>query len=598
MTRFKILFCFFFFFLIYFQSSFSQTDTLQIYSPSDGEQNVSLSPDITLITTMPIDTFSFYKTSEWEYPTDTTMNLVHEPTVIIIEKSIYDSEPDSMYYAYSKGGEYEFVNDTCITVTPTRLEYATDYVVIVQDLNVIQSDPSATITLDEVSSSFTTVERVHHLSEISFFETGGFINCSDTLVFSFNRKLDSITTYLGAIIDIKKIISTTYVNPTKSYHNFSNVSHSCWFNDDSTKILCKATNNFHSDTTYITNVNIGYVTGDTLQNQSYLFNVRNGFFISIEARTTDTSESLPEYLSFDKIGMGERFVMAGDSLQLIAPEFAGNQTFDKWECTDDPDIHNSTNDTLIIIKSCDELKDLELCAVYKKTPVDTVNVLDTTGIDYIVFNCDGDSIGTSGTYYVQRNGQDCIFISAKGTGNSRFDEWYSDFSFINGSVGPTVSFSPIPSGDPRSGDIIAIPIEDDKRTITFFIYFHHTNARIGNDNIWDAVNESPTLSHVQWNFMEYKWEEEENFSKSLSAYIDQNQSCDCYYISKVEIDYQAIDGYNHYCDEDFSNYSVQWSGQISTTDQNKNRTVVVFVDRKMLKVEAELIVNYKAPNGR
>jgi hypothetical protein len=273
----------------------SQTPQVTITNLYNGQKDVAVQPVFVIQTNMMLDT-STLKSSPEELGSDTTGITIiddmyiesspdtliafypNNPKVFIIDEDTYLYNHDSTWANTSYWGQIEIVDDTTFNFYSLGLEHNKEYYVVVQNLQVI-TQGNDTLVCDTLIIGFTTQKNNFVLVGGNLGQ--GFVKCNDTLYFEFNRKIDSLEYYLGEIVTLSVVDSTTLdTNSFNVIEHRTQLSTETWFNNDSTTIFIKPTYPFVGDAHYA-EINLQILTGDSTDNSAFHFHKANNYNISV-----------------------------------------------------------------------------------------------------------------------------------------------------------------------------------------------------------------------------------------------------------------------------------------------------------------------------
>lgn len=520
----------------------------------------------------------------------------------IIEKGVYDNEPDSLWHEFWFLGEKEFIDSCTVKISYENigLNYYTDYVIVAQNIKMI--DSTDTLTAPTKTSDIKTVLPVQHIVSTSF-EDSDLVHCGDTLYFDFNRKLNSLNTSLGKIVELVKQTDTTNIDSSRFIYQTESLYANYWFNDDSTRIYAKPGYNLSEDTVYVAKVNLGYLTGDSSDNFHYHFSIPSMFKINLMPITLDTADTIPSDFYFYPVKKGYAYVDLGDSLTIITDKYTDNQKFKEWICNEDPTIDHSTSRTITVTKNCLNICDLNVYAVYEEIPKDTliVDQYEKSSCTISVYDRFDNYLGSSGTYTVYEENGDFLSVVADTDEDYSF-KWSSDMQNYNGCFGSDVNVMGNLIGG--TGHIDPDPDYDPEGySLSITVSFPNTTSNLAKSSFYDNTHEiedvisvmpDPSLGIVKQRWMSNKWEFDQKPDPiDINAVITHND-CGCYMISRFK---GVSNGFKHtpcttYDDNGITRYGPYYTNYSSTVDfDNKaHHNVVIHVDRKLIQIDAEIKV--------
>lgn len=429
----------------------AQTPSVGFTLPDSGAVDVELAPTITIETNLKIDSLKV----TWGRWGDTihTINASDTvlPSVLVIEKEVFDTEPDSVWNNYAFGGYYDIFNDSTLTFTPFGLRHATEYVAILYGLDLLDSSSTSVHFNDTIVLPFTTTLPVHQIVSASILP-GDPISCRDTITVIFNRPLDSAMTASGPVLEIEKIVDWylgTGADSTSIVGDSSVVIPSdITLGGDGKSVQIVPQSSLEDGESYRVAVHTQYWTGEPLDDMNIPFVVYSAMQVNVSAASTDTSSSyIPNiHIAPQK---GESFGFPGDSILLSAPISHLGWTFVEWKCPEDPSIDGNTSAELTIDVDCSDLHPRTITAFYDP-PVEcpTLKLLTTTGGKpelYIddEYSLELDSLGYLANWNVC-SGEKVVVVAQADSGYT-FSHWISNKPSLNGSISPVLSVYELPS---------------------------------------------------------------------------------------------------------------------------------------------------------
>lgn len=445
------------FFICYCYGTVNVAAQITFQTPTNGASNIALMPTIKITTHLPIVTSSV----SYQYP-NLDSNIAHNttpPTILLIPKMYKDSLPDSLWKYIYTPGEYLFLNDTTLTFTPLpKLLPATEYFIKVTNLKVYNplSPGHDTIPVSPASITFSTVQPVYKCVGSSAYIP--LKNCTDTLTAIFNRRVNSTTP-----VTLERLISTSIAPDSSITYNTLPVSLQKWIDPiDSLVIYAKPVAPLVAGQQYYFRIAGSLLSGDTLDNKQIPFHVRENYKVNLSAVSADSIHVLPTSITTIP-STGATYYNVGDSLTIAAVAQSTEFVFHHWECEQVPTIHNSSKSVLTIARSCADVADLDITAVYKYKDTVNVTVTDTTGFTVAVYRINHDLtqtyLGGAGTYMLLPDAK--LGISAYPNYSHKFGEWYSNDPSINHSSasslfvsnrGDNIFVKPYPGGGFVAGE--------------------------------------------------------------------------------------------------------------------------------------------------
>ena len=410
----------------------AQVQEVLITSPQDSALNVPLSTSIDLETVFPIDSSSivqFYRES------DDSTAVWQWTTVTLVPKILHDSaDADSTLQYYSIRGVYDLQSDTTLSYTPSsNLIPDTWSLALATSLSVVVDTVTGTGGLDTLATVrdsvvFKTAPDAHRVLSSSV-GLDQWINCTDSLWVQFNRPLDSNETVAGPLAQIFRYDSVSVNGDTTYNVHTTEISTSTYvMSSDSSLLLIIPAERIPSES-YRLQVNTHYLSGDTLNDVSYEYNVSGSYSVVIGAENSNPLGSTPSAALVTN--SGEHSIEMGELLTFTALTGDSTFTFLRWDCPDLPGIHNSTNPKRTIVATCGTAENLEINAIFCETGAITLDVHDTTHMWVKVYQYDNDSgtfayLGGEGLYSISVNERYRVVTGADSGSGMMFSEWKSN----------------------------------------------------------------------------------------------------------------------------------------------------------------------------
>ncbi len=558
---------------------------IEFIYPVNGQEDVSISPDITITTDLPVDESSLKMT--WQEfvidttatPPDTTYELLpNYPTIYVIDSYVYENLPDSVWQYNTKAVSAEIINDTTIKVHTRNLDNFENHFIFIQNLRVV--DGQDTLTCSNTNITFKTQKADFALLESSLGQ--GFLRTNDTLYFDFNRAIDSVTTALGDMVNILNVHSSIQVDSTTYRDSLVQINCDLWFNIDSTRIFVKP-NGLELGDDYYAQVNLDYLTGDTLDKSYHWFHVAEYFKLKLTAT--------PDNYIFHGFSDSLKTCKIGDSIFIKADYEINGKTFSHWSCPKIPQLDGSTDMSIAIPSSLENIPDIDIIAVYETPPTRNITVIQASNCTISVYDMENSYLGGAGNYIVRDDGKEHLRIICEPSQPYQFTHWscpevdrYNNYPVnditVSGKYGNlTLSPNLIPPN--TSGEM----------TLDILVRFSWDGITSRSDQthkIEDFINISPAANHFDtenglWMLSRQIFQVPTTVNFDLS--INQQQ-CDCYRIYSIQGDYlpSFIDDFN-----DGGPTKTNISTYPITIDaSNPNQTIVVEIDRRLVDVYASL----------
>ncbi|MFN9304126.1 MAG: hypothetical protein ACK6BZ_04600 [Candidatus Kapaibacterium sp.] len=338
-----------------------------------------------------------------------------QPCIYIATSSLYDTLEGNASYLSRAGlyGAISVLNDSTIrlTLSSGQLKYEETYKAKIAHLKALVPNQNGfdTVDVQEYSFSFTMIEGPHRVISYSI-QNERYIRKNDTLKVMFNRSLLSTTTTNGSIAEIEKFTGYTIIDSASVIDNYSNVDANLSLSSDGKTLFVKPLI-FNSDTTYRLKVNLGYLTGDSLDNFRKDFYLKDHGTITLQVANADTTQPLPTFVKPNQ-GLRSWAMKVGDTLRLSAPEELSHYHFIKWVSPNLSVLNNNTNSTINYTFGFGNIDDYTITAVFAETQKDTVEITpaNPVGGKFIVQNF-ADSLG-NGIYTFYKSSHNRMMIIA------------------------------------------------------------------------------------------------------------------------------------------------------------------------------------------
>lgn len=432
-------------------SLWAQTPSVVFTVPDSGAVDIELTPTITIEANLKIDSLEV-TWGRWD-----SVNTLNDadsltPTILVIEKDVYDNEPDSVWNNFAQGGLYELATDSTLTFTPFGLMHATEYVALLQGVALVDDSSQSVLFTNTLVVPFTTTLPAHQVVDVSLLP-GDQLSCQDTITVWFNRDPDSVATLLGAILEIERLEdwhlgvgadSTSLIGDSATVLP-ANLS----LGGDGRSIRIVPQNPLAAGEAYRLVVNTSYWTGEPSDDVMIPFGVNSSMKVNIVAASADTSSP---YVPDFHIGpqQGESYYLPGDSILLRAPVSHEGWTFVEWQCPDDPSIDGETSTNLTLYVACYDLRPRTITALYEP-PADCpiLKSFVNTGGKPLLFiddhaSLDLDSLGFVGFWTLCPDEK--VVAVAKADSGYVFSHWISSYTPLNGSNKPVLSVNNLPFG--------------------------------------------------------------------------------------------------------------------------------------------------------
>ncbi|MGI0134325.1 MAG: hypothetical protein ACREBW_05150, partial [Candidatus Micrarchaeaceae archaeon] len=394
-------------------------------------------------------------------------------------------------------GTGTIIDDTTIKFEASTLPNSQSYEAVLMGLRVINASGDTITIPDTVARvSFITIALPPRLQTLSIFDNNNLIRSADTLTASFTTKLDSAQGAAGPLVSI--------VIPRAPLDD-SIVPSKAWLDGtDSTKIHILPNHTLTPGQNYTMKIGLSGLTGDSTQDLKWPFLCQESFRLNIIAAPMggltclDTVHFDPginenyhvQYdSSFDTSAGSEVYdtsgvrdtdivgtiVHAGDTVRYTAPSEVGGATFKQWSGSGNLAIDTSTNPVLTVSETGDQLRDMNVVALYAPVSVDTVCV-STSGANTPAVNSDFVAVlsdsqdcpnrrlqdtcaSQSSVNYLLERGKAMTLHAYTTSDSVVFDHWSSADTMLDGQKSPSISFythgdecasavfAPTPQGD-------------------------------------------------------------------------------------------------------------------------------------------------------
>ncbi|MDP4199317.1 MAG: hypothetical protein Q8922_10635 [Bacteroidota bacterium] len=457
----------------------------------------AVQPTFRVITKYRIDTSSIH----WKRLLIDDSTKVQVPTICVLPYSSYQSFDtlsfaDTIWALIADTGTGTIINDTTIEFKASTLLNSQLFEVVLMGLREISGSDTINVSDTVARLRFTTIALPPKLITINAF-AGSALRMHDTVTARFTSKLDSANTSSGPILSLFVRHATFDTTSDSLSVNDSTIGSLSWVDaNDSSVVHTLPTTPFGLGDNYFIKYDLSGLTGDSTQQGTWDFNCRKSFRLNITTQATAGLTSLPtihfdprineEYMiAVDSLNdttaildtnFVGRIVNANDTVTYAAPARSACAEFWKWSCPGYPAWDNSTANPIAISLDPDHLSDLNLVALYKPIPLDTLIVSATCPIGFYCGNIEirsdsvacGDAISDTCAdtckYYIQH--QRVVSLRAYSSSN-RFQSWSSSDPNIDGSTSPYVqlvmngtesfvaNFAPPPSPQPPFADLCA-----------------------------------------------------------------------------------------------------------------------------------------------
>ncbi len=287
--------------------------------------------------------------------------------------------------------------------------------------------------------------------------SGGRFKCGDTVLLSFNRKLDSCSTLLGPLVSLHQWEGFALnVDSATAETSWNSVSPGYFLSQDSLSV-CFLMDSLHNSGHYRVQINTGYLTGDSARyDEAYLFkNAHAG--LKARAKSSDTSVALPENMGLFESSVAQ-LVYPGDTAHLVAPMTRDSFYFARWLAPGESSIDSVTTPHLQRVYDCSNLYSILVDAEYSVMSKDTVLIIDTVGSTCGSYTVRGWADSLGGNMYTVYRGPgfgleivawvpdtSCIFVN-----------WNSSlYAVINGWTIPLIRYVP-PTNYKVKGRLVTI----------------------------------------------------------------------------------------------------------------------------------------------
>lgn len=462
----------------------AQTPLARFVLPTNTTET-AVQPTFRIITSLPIDTTSVHwnlhqvDSTHWQFP-----------VICAIPYDYYTTRGDSVWPGMAMGGSGSTINDTTIEFTANSLGNNRKCEVILMGLRVISGSDTITISDTVARMTFTTIGLPPRLITINSIDSGGSMRMHDTITARFSSKLDSTSSSGGPLLSlVTRNISFDTINDTLRNKD-TVISATSWLDAaDSAVLHLLPTAPLGLGRNYLLSVNLSGLTGDTTQDGVWGFHCRQSYRLNVVPQPAAGLTSLPAIHFDPRINEEYKLVIdsssdtsavldsnfvgrtlkANDTATYSAPARVGSTQFWKWSCPGYSAWDNSASNPIAISLNPDQVSDVNLVALYRPIPLDTLIVSSTcashANCGRIEVRSDSveccnamiDTCADSCNYYVM----DGRIVGLRAYSDSNhFLYWSSNDTDINGSSSPyiqvlmngTISvaafFAPPPAGPP------------------------------------------------------------------------------------------------------------------------------------------------------
>jgi len=456
-------------FLCSFFSAAASAQPLARFVLPTNTAETAVQPTFRIVTSLPIDTTSVHW--NWQIVDSTRVNA---PILCVMPYDFYSTHSDSDWQSMAIRGTGSIIDDTTLEFQSNHLGNGMKCKAVLMDLRVISGNDTLTISDTVAQITFTTIPLPISLISLSCIDSGDLVRRHDTITAKFTRNLDSANSPVGQLLALS-VLSTSYDSVQDTTISFDSIINTTqWLDPNDSSILhLLPTALFVLGQQYQLTTKLSRITGDTDQDVTYAFVCRKSFHLNIAAAPTGGLACL-DTVHFDPVinenywlindttmapdtNFTGRRIQAGDTVRYTAPLRVGGAIFQKWSAPGGTGINNSTNPTATITRTADQLRDMNLFALYAPAPLDTISLaVSINGIT----NSDTNRVRVevfSDTQYCRPKIKDTvrhaktvllvdgtrIILHATVLSDSLvFDHWISSDTTINNSHSPLIDVVP------------------------------------------------------------------------------------------------------------------------------------------------------------
>lgn len=354
------------------------TDNFEAIFPKDCQTNVTTAPILHLRSQYPIDINSIKQFSPESIDSN---NNSYAGNVIFIEKNLYENYDDTLHAILSQRCELRVVDTFNLYILGSSfLKFDTEYNLVLKDniklLKPNDLDPNQIDTVSDAQTFeclFKTKEAPLEILSNSIPQSG-IVGCEDTLKLYFNKKINLTQYQLDNLVKIEKVVSYNEFSTDTVKYSIDTVSHDISISNDSLSLNILPSE-IENDSRHFLNVDLSVIHGGVNPPYNPEFFNYSTTKVKITTIPKDTSITLTEDIQ-DFNGKGQRLLSIGDTLQSIVPLISGDLVFEKWLGIEGRENITSNANSLIIVGNCTDMRPYNIAAVYKKIPIDTLQ-LDT-----------------------------------------------------------------------------------------------------------------------------------------------------------------------------------------------------------------------------
>jgi hypothetical protein len=269
--------------------------------------------------------------------------------------------------------------------------------------------------------------------------------------------------------------------------------------------------------------------------------------------------------------------------------------FEKWICPEDSEIDNDTSRVLQIVYDCSNIRDLNLTAKYTVVKQDTVEItnnLSSLGdVTVNVYSPDGTNLGGIGTYYIDALPDEYLRVEVLTGENKKFQNWLSNVPSYNLVNTPELIIKSQIGISKINTDIGIIASSSDYSITIIGKFADNVGSRYDNSHkIEEYLDLSPDAN--QFDTPNGMWKKKvitnsQPFGQQITAEIIQD-NCECYKIYSVTGD--VVSPFEHNYASAYKGPTVpSWSEYVEVDNDNRHKTVIISVDRKLVYLEMELV---------
>ncbi len=356
------------------------TDYLELIYPTTEKYNFGVSDSVVFKTNYAID----FTLMDPEFNID-GHNIMIVPTQII------NNVHDSLWTIFKMYGVFNQIDTNIFSIKFYNLDFETEYSLVVDSLI------TGTIHRNEIDTVWNSfIKTQPNMPYISSINNHTHIRCKDSIEIQFLGPIDTLMFPTDLFIELWEIdsvelknnfdtlwvdydsnlvktdsitsgISIPSVNVYKRKINFQRN-----YDTSSRKLKLWLNNGFDIDKEYLLSANISMYTGDIENDIIFNFSTKKEGSFVVKSETLDTNKTLHNELRMKHFEKTHPYY-PNDSIVVEAPLKKDSCIFYKWQ-SNDLEFDEQRENKILINKSCENLSDIELIAIYIFPCIDTINI--------------------------------------------------------------------------------------------------------------------------------------------------------------------------------------------------------------------------------